>query len=296
MATANPKMKCPHCGKFTKKDLVFCFWCGERIGEITGSDDNEHETATSASTPVPVPETNPTPESTTTATREFVKSSSLGGNRNASNATTAEKKEEKKEVIEQNQPIVDEIEDDEVDDDISEEEAEYRALEESDEDEPEDLDESEKDSEEYEDEDDNEDEAFEDSDDVSDDDDAFYKAISGQKSETTEKKKTSVIVANSLGKLKEQSTEAISQTVNQVKASAGNHKITKHDKRNQKETLKESAPKKESAYNPNYDGYYNDLCEIIDAKVDSIPRDSLIRTITLIFILGIIIIGMMYYI
>lgn len=299
MAATNQKMKCPFCGKFVKNGTVFCIWCGETIGEIPENEDNEQETSTS--TPTPAPKATPIPPTTASNNREFVKSSSLGGSKNNTNATTVAKKEEKKEVIDQNQPVVDEIvddyeDDDEVDDDISDEEAEYRALEDSsdditDEDESEDDDDdSEEDIEEdADDEDENDDEDR-------DDDDAFYKALSGQGVEDSARKKKSISVANSLGKLKEQGAEAISQTVNNVKSSTENYKAIKPEKNNKKEPIKESSPKKENVYNPNYDGYYNDLCEIIDAKTDSIAKDSLIRTITLIVILFITIIGMMYYI
>lgn len=297
MATANPKMKCPHCGKFSKKDLVFCFWCGEKIGEISGSDDNEQEIATSTLTPVPVSESSPSPATASSNTREFVKSSSLGGNKNVANNTTIEKQENKKQVVESKHPIVDEIiddieDDDEVDDDISDEEAEYRKLEEFGDDETAEIDEDEVDIEE----DGYENEDPEDSDGESDDDDAFYKALSGQGSETSEKKKKSMAVVNSLGKLKDQGAEVLSQTVNQVKTSTENHKADKNDKSSKKQSVKETTTKMQTTYNPNYDGYYNDLCEIVDAKVDSISKDSLIRTITLIFILVVIIIGMIYYI
>lgn len=291
MENSNSKKKCPVCGKFVKPDTVYCLWCGETIGEI--SDEPEVETS------VPVSVSNTTPN------REFIKSSSLGGNSQKANTTTPTPKTTTLEEKVSSKEEMD-IEDDIIDDDISDEEAEYRKLTQSynqsdiedDVHSNEDIVDGETDNNEADDDeidndetDDDEADDNETDDDEADDDEAFYRALSGQGTEESSRKKIKASSAlNSLNKLREQGTETLAQTVSHAKKNPNFEKKSKKNLDSKKQT------NLSNTYNPNYDGYYNDICNMIDSKIDSIPKESLIRTIALIIMLLLVIVAMMYYI
>lgn len=297
MEKTNGKKKCPHCGKFVKPDIVFCLWCGETISEISDTLDSENDTNS------PVVES-PEPQNT----RKFVKKSSIDGLSDATNKPTTIPVDNsaKNAPPVNNSPIpVDDIPDDDddiIDDDISDEEAEYRTMASQDDYDTEDDDDDDTEDDDFEDERDTDEEEEDDNDnneyeeDEPDDDQAFFRALSGQgMASSSNHKVNKTSVANSINKLKTQGANVVSQTISTTKQ-LGNANDRK--KSNEKSNVGKATANtsKQVSFNPNYDGYYNDLCDIVDAKIDSISKDRLIRTIALILILFVIVVAMMYYI
>lgn len=59
---------------------------------------------------------------------------------------------------------------------------------------------------------------------------------------------------------------------------------------------KETQEKQKVDYDPNSDGYYDNLMAIVDAKIDHIPKENIIKTIATVIAFIIFVVGMIYFI